>query len=463
MAQTDFQGDSNLNAPRILFIGPAESSHSRSWIDLLDPAHFNIRFFALPTGQPPDEWLVRTYLSNLNACLRSDMDPANRLALYGPIRKPSLWQKLLGRLDPRLSMGHQTLMASIMQEWKTARWRVESWEHLLDQNWRQWFGSLGASELPPPFSQNSAPSPEGWLAEIIKFWQPQIIHTFGLEAGGFFFLPVRQKHGLQSQGVWVQQLRGGSDLTLNRRDEKRAGILRDALNQCDWIITDNRRNQEYLAELGVERTRLAPINPVPGTGGVDLDALAALSKQTPAERRNILWPKAYESPWSKSLPVLEALKLCWDRIQPCQVHLLACDEQTRLWFKDLPQEIQRSCQLHDRLPRSHALALTAEARVMLIPSLVDGVPNTLYEAMACGALPIVSPLETISSLVKADENVVMARNLYPDEIADALLRAMNDDALITRLTQNNSRFVSTVADRASISRKVSGFYQSLVA
>ena len=40
------------------------------------------------------------------------------------------------------------------------------------------------------------------------------------------------------------------------------------------------------------------------------------------------------------------------------------------------------------------------ARVMLAPSLVDGTPNSMFEAMASGALPIVSPLETIRDEVK---------------------------------------------------------------
>jgi hypothetical protein len=82
--------------------------------------------------------------------------------------------------------------------------------------------------------------------------------------------------------------------------------------------------------------------------------------------------------------------------------------------------------------------------------------------MACGALPIVSPLETIGGLVQADENVLLARNLYPDEIAAALTKAMNDDALVVRLAENNSTLVASRADRVIISKKISDFYKSLV-
>jgi glycosyltransferase involved in cell wall biosynthesis len=99
--------------------------------------------------------------------------------------------------------------------------------------------------------------------------------------------------------------------------------------------------------------------------------------------------------------------------------------------------------------------------VLLIPSLVDGIPNSLYEAMAMGVLPIVSPLETICSLVKNEENVLFARNLYPQEIASALTLAMTDDALVERVAENNLKLVRKAADRMVIGKRVLDFYEHL--
>lgn len=457
----DFPKDPNPGAPRILFIGQAESSHTQSWIDLLPRDSFNVRLFAMPSGAPPASWPVPTYLSNLSAALSTDLDPANRRALFQPIKVPRLHEKLLARPLPACSMGQRQFMTSVMQEWKNTRWRAEGYQNLLDPQWRQWFSGLGAAQVRPPLNGGSLPDDGAWLAQIIRNWQPHIIHTLGLEAGGFYYQPIREKYGLEKIGVWVQQLRGGSDLALNRLDQGRAAILKKILAQPDWIITDNSRNPDYLAQLGVGPERLAPINPVPGTGGMEVDRLASLATEPPAKRRLILWPKAYESPWSKALPVLEALKLSWDRIQPCEIHLLAADQETRLWASALPTEIRAVCTLHERLPRNEALKLAARARVMLIPSLVDGIPNTMYEAMALGALPIVSPLDTISTLVADEVNVLMARNLYPDEIAQALGRAMSDDALVERLAAVNRELVSRVAQRSDIAARVAAFYQGL--
>jgi glycosyltransferase involved in cell wall biosynthesis len=107
------------------------------------------------------------------------------------------------------------------------------------------------------------------------------------------------------------------------------------------------------------------------------------------------------------------------------------------------------------------LALLPQARVMLAPTLIDGVPNSLYEAMACGAFPILSPIETIRSVVQHEENVLFARNLYPHEIADALARAMTDDALVAAAAEKNLALVRRIASRDLIRPRVIEFYERL--
>jgi len=100
---------------------------------------------------------------------------------------------------------------------------------------------------------------------------------------------------------------------------------------------------------------------------------------------------------------------------------------------------------------------------MLAPSLVDGTPNSMFEAMATGALPILSPLDTIRPLVRDESNVLFARNLYPDEIGEALVRGMHDDALVDLAADRNLALVRQLADRSAIRPRVVGLYQSLAA
>lgn len=403
-----FERDEYPGRPRILFIAPGESSHTHAWVGLLEGAPFNVRLFSLPQGSPPDDWPVRTYVSEYYADVPNS---ATRRRLFPR-----------GRL-----------------------------ERFARRNFERVFGAANVNEVTAR-----------WLAKIVREWRPDIVHTLGLAQAEFYF-DARQRHGLAGIGKWVLQTRGGSDLALSHLDPERRERIGEVMRACDRLLSDNQQNFRIARELGVREEQLAETGAVPGTGGIDVDALAGRWQGQPSARRLILWPKAYECPWSKALPVFEALRLCWDRIRPCEVHLLAVSPETRMWFWALPKEIRASCRAEERVPRARALELMTRARVMLAPSLVDGVPNSMYEAMAAGAFPVVSPLETILPVAAAEENVLFARNLYPAEIADALVRAMTDDALVDAAAERNLALVKRVANRADIRERVFGFYQALAA
>jgi len=63
--------------------------------------------------------------------------------------------------------------------------------------------------------------------------------------------------------------------------------------------------------------------------------------------------------------------------------------------------------------------------------------------------------------VREPEHVLFARNLYPGEIADALVRALADDALVDAAAARNRELVARLADRTRIAPAVLAFYENL--
>lgn len=403
-----FDAEQYPGRPRILFIGPGESSHTHSWIDLLKDEPFNVRLFTSSQLIPPEEWKVKTYVTAFDC---PPLDPAWRVRLFDTGK--------IGRLVGR----------------KIAKLRRQSWD----------VSGLAGE----------------WLSKIIKAWRPDIVHTFGLEGAGEFYFGVRESNGVAGIGKWVLQLRGGSDLQLAHLDANRFKEIAPILRSCDQLLSDNQQNFRIAREMGVREEQLSRIGTVPGTGGIDIESQASKWKAKPSQRRMILWPKVYECPWSKALPVYEALKLCWEQIQPCELRLLAMTPEARMYYWTLPEHIRRGCILSDRISRAEVLEAMTSARIMLAPSLVDGTPNSMFEAMASGAFPIVSPLETIAAVVEAESNVLFARNLYPEEIAAALVRGMTDDELVDAAGERNLALVRRVANRNEVRTRVVKFYESL--
>jgi glycosyltransferase involved in cell wall biosynthesis len=404
-----FDTDPFPGKPKILFIGLAHSSHTQSWIDMLSGSEYNIRLFGMPGSYPREGYPVKTYSASMTAGNNSE----DRHFLYSGISGPATL--LLDKVAVRLK-------------------------------------------------RKAFKNPQHWLAEIIRSWQPDIIHTLGMfdEQGGFFYYETRERFNLQGIGKWILQTRGGSDLALRRHNPETALVIQKMFNACHQIISDNTTNIRYAQELGISPEKFASIVPVPGTGGMDI---AEFSKDTlpPSKReRIILWPKAYESQWSKALPVLEAIQLAWDKIKPCEIYMLAMTPEVIEWYLSLPETIRQHCHTFERIPRDEMISILKRSRILIIPSLVDGVPNSLYEAMSTGAFPIVSPLETLLPIVENEKNVLFARNLYPDEISASLIRAMNDDALVDLASQVNFKLVGNIANRGIIRGKIVQYYSDLM-
>ncbi|WP_306059939.1 glycosyltransferase family 4 protein [Natronococcus wangiae] len=70
-----------------------------------------------------------------------------------------------------------------------------------------------------------------------------------------------------------------------------------------------------------------------------------------------------------------------------------------------------------------------DARTLLLPSVSEGVPKAILEAMACGTVPIATPVGGIPDLVVDGETGFVLRNSDPDAIERTVLRALRRDDL----------------------------------
>lgn len=394
---------------KLLFIGAADSTHTQGWIDLFGDSGIERRLFAYPPAIPTFDM---DFVTDIPVADSTTLFKANTTTL----RFPPWPQRINQVIKRRLSVG-------------------------IDEE---------------AFQRHQ-------LARVVNQWKPDIVHALGLYPSGFFYGDVLSNGDLKRKPKWTIQIRGGSDLAFNRFKEEEVNRMRPLFDSCDAVLSDNEANYVYLRELFDFNKKRSPVSPLPGSGGVDVESLNALRAGPPSQRRLIVWPKAYSCVWSVGSTVLEALKLAWNRIQPCDLLFSTTDAEMREWVSALPDVMRRRIVMRERISKTELLKAMADARILMAPSLVDGVPNVLYEAMACGALPIVSPLETITPVVQAEENCLFARNLYPDEIADALVRAMTDDELVDSVAQRNLELVKRIADRKTIAPKIIEFYNELAA
>jgi len=112
---------------------------------------------------------------------------------------------------------------------------------------------------------------------------------------------------------------------------------------------------------------------------------------------------------------------------------------------------------HDRLP-----SLLREADVYLALTLSDSTSVSLLEAMACGALPIVTDLPSNREWIEPEVNGLLVAPGDAAAATQAILRAVRDVDLRQRAARHNAALINTRADWDKNMDQVEARYRALV-
>jgi glycosyltransferase involved in cell wall biosynthesis len=130
------------------------------------------------------------------------------------------------------------------------------------------------------------------------------------------------------------------------------------------------------------------------------------------------------------------------------------------WVRELC--ISRSVRLLPTVSQSELTSLFKICSLSVSPSLHDGTPNSLLEAMAAGCLPVAGDLESLREWIRPGENGLLCDANNPNSVAAAIVRGIKDTTLRRAAAEMNKMMIARRADYATCMATARDFYAEII-
>lgn len=297
------------------------------------------------------------------------------------------------------------------------------------------------------------------LANLIRTLRPHVIHSFELQTESYQLLPVAEMLGGDLGAPWIVNT-WGSDIFYFQHFPEHLNKIKRLLYKCNYLIPDCRRDEALARSYGFQGT--VPLI-LPGSGGYRIDAMRRLMAPGPMANRRLIMLKGYQGWAGRALDALEALEMCAGLLTGYEIVVYAASAGIAPRVSQLRSRHGLNIRILPRSPHQEILALFGRARLAIGVNATDGVPNAMLEAMTMGAFPVQSDTESTAEWITHGKNGLLVEPGNVVEIADAIRRALLDDALVEQAAGLNARQVFNRLDISIVKPRVVDMYKQVAA
>jgi glycosyltransferase involved in cell wall biosynthesis len=160
--------------------------------------------------------------------------------------------------------------------------------------------------------------------------------------------------------------------------------------------------------------------------------------------------------------LLGAMKIIHQKLPEAKLVLVG-DGEEREHLETLTDNLGiRECvEFAGRVPHERVQDYMNQAEVFVLPSLSEGFPVTILEAMACGLPVVATRVGGIPDIIDDDANGYLIDTKNPEQIAEALLKLLQDKQLRKDISENNREGVRRYRWDA-VAATLEGVYQKSV-
>lgn len=308
-----------------------------------------------------------------------------------------------------------------------------------------------------------------FIGRILEKVRPQVVHSHGLNVN--WRNQMVEIHMVRRSSRWAHTTpwlytSWGTDLDFFPKvDAAQDKIIRQIMPDVDILVTECERDRRLACEYGFSGFFWGKL---PMFGGVDERLLAELCTKTSARRLILVKGRdnnaeSGQDPVGRAWFILDAVERERDILEGYDIVVLQASPHIAERVDAIAKNgisisaPQRFASYND------VLSLFWRARAFIAMTVNDGLPSSLCEAMAAGALPVHSDLESVAEWIKDGENGILTPPEDVDAIAAALRRVVSDDALLDSAAVLNRKAVNENLRFGDVRKRVLQLYHNCVA
>lgn len=296
-------------------------------------------------------------------------------------------------------------------------------------------------------------------AEEIKGYinsvKPDLIHAMRIPYEGMVLSKINADMP-KIASVW------GNDFSLHAPSTRTMRHLTiNTLQSLDGLHTDCWKDLRLARLWGYRKDNILVI---PGSGGIKRQVFSPAESgvdRTVVDTPTIVNPRGMRV-YIQNKQFFQAVALALHRGAHFRVVCpgMIGNAQVEQWVKQY--RISEYVRLLPLLPQAELANLYRQATIVVSPSVHDGTPNSLLEAMACGCLPIAGDLESIREWIVPGVNGLLFNPYDVDEMVDTIMCGLKSGGMQQRAREYNSALIRARADYYENMRQAEAFYHHLL-
>lgn len=289
------------------------------------------------------------------------------------------------------------------------------------------------------------------LADIvdqkIKEVDPDVVHSFVMYSGAAPLLDILKKH---PNIKWVFSA-WGNDLYFYKSFKANKLKMQSVFPMLDYMFADCARDYAIAKSLGFKGKYLGTF---PTGGGYNLLSYEPYISSVKDKRTIVI--KGYEHQFGRCIKVLKAMSLIKDKLHEYDIKVFAANTKVFNYVNNSELSVLGNLTIYGQLCHTEILKIMGESYIYIGNSISDGMPNTLLEAIIMGAFPIQSnPGGATAEIIENGRNGLLIQDPEsPEDIAQTILRALNNRELIREGINYNNRNIKPGLEREKIRNQV---------